>query len=105
MRERAFRIRLDRDNYLRVRIMVDRGDVVDFVVQYETVVDGAIVPIVRFDGSHGQGHRDLLNARGEVIQKDWLPSHNDNKQSLAHAYTELRENWRYYLQQFMERSA
>jgi hypothetical protein len=102
MRERAFFIYLAPENQLRVRIMVDRGEIVDFVVQYETVVNDVMQPVVRYDGSHGQGHRDLLDARGDVIQKDWLPSHYDNKQSLAYAHAELRANWQHYRLRFME---
>lgn len=88
---------------IRYRISTDRGQVVDFVVQYETFIDNKLYPVVRYDGSHGQGHRDILNARGETVDKHWLPDHMNLKACLAFADRDLRANWETYRDQFLER--
>lgn len=102
MRERAFFVRFDEENRLRERIMVDRGRILDFVVQYELVIDDVYVPVVRYDASHGHGHRDLLDTRGQVLDKQWLPSHFNHSQSFAHADADLRANWHRYRVRFLE---
>jgi hypothetical protein len=88
---------------LRYRIRTDHGQVVDFVVQYETEIAGTFVAVVRYDASHGHGHRDLLSIDGSTIRKDWLPAHLDLKECLDYAADDLRSNWRRYREQFLER--
>ena len=90
-------------NRIRYRILTDPGQVLDFVVQYETLIDGNYRPVVRYDGSRGQGHRDILNLRGETVDKWWLPDHLDLKGSLKYGSTDLRSNWRRYRDTFLER--
>jgi hypothetical protein len=87
---------------LRYRILTERGQVFDFVVQYETVILGEFRPVVRYDASHGRGHRDLLDAEGGTVRKDWLPEDLSLKECLNYAALDLRVNWREYRQQFME---
>lgn len=92
----------DQDNLLRYRFVTERGEVVDFMVQYETFIDGTRYRIVRYDGSHGQGHRDILNARGETVDKHWLPGHMSLADCLTYASMELRNNWQAYRDRFLE---
>ncbi len=93
----------DEENRLRERIKTDRGKIMDFVVQYELVIDDAFVPVVRYDASHGHGHRDLLDSRGQVVEKYWLPSYFDHNQSFTYAEAEVRANWPRYRERFLER--
>jgi hypothetical protein len=58
----------EEEDYLRVWIRTDQGTVVDFVAQYEAILSEFIYPVVRYDGSHGRGHRDLLDRHGETIR-------------------------------------
>lgn len=60
-------------DYVRVRIGVEHGIVVRFTVQYETVVDEQVFPVVRYDSAHGVAHRDRLDRRGQVVEKTWFP--------------------------------
>jgi hypothetical protein len=98
-----FFIRLDDGDRLRVMIATDRGTVEDFVVQYEILVDGRPLPVVRYDGSHGRGHRDTLDERGRTIAKGWLPVGMTTKQALEHALDDLRTSWPRYRHEFLER--
>lgn len=96
-------IRTEAGNRIRYRILTERGRVVDFVVQYETLIEGLYRPVVRYDGSHGRGHRDILNMRGETIDKWWLPDHMDLNDALAYGSEDLRANWKQYRDRFLER--
>lgn len=87
---------------LRYRLVTERGQVFDFVVQYEVLVNEEFCPAVRYDASHGHGHRDLLGSDGQTIRKDWLPGHMNLKECLSYASTDLRVNWEQYRQQFLE---
>jgi hypothetical protein len=87
---------------LRYRILTEHGQVVDFVVQFETEILGEFRPVVRYDASHGHGHRDLLDAKGDTVKKDWLPEDFSFKQCLDHAALDLRVNWKKYRQHFVE---
>ncbi len=73
MPEKRYLLDLDEeqkvDDYIRVWIRTERGTVVDFVAQYEAIVQDRIYPVARYDGSHGRGHRDLLDRHGETIRK------------------------------------
>lgn len=90
-------------NRIRYRIKTDRGTVVDFVVQYEMLMGESYQPVVRYDGSHGQGHRDILDIRGETIDKRWLPEHMDLGACLDYGRDDLRANWESYRDRFLER--
>ena len=57
------------DNYsterIRISIDVENGKVGDIVVQYETMIDGKWVAIVRYDCAHGFLHRDVMYPNGD----------------------------------------
>lgn len=90
---------------LRVRIRTERGRVVDFVVQYELELAGLPAPVVRYDGSHGRGHRDVLDRRGATIvgRKRWLPEEWTLEQALAYGRQDLLQNWPRYRDDFLRR--
>jgi hypothetical protein len=104
MPERDYEVEIEPGDRLRVRLITERGDVLDFVVQLETRVGDDYVPTVRYDCSHGFAHRDTLNGRGEVVEKAPMPEHMTYKQCLAYAENDLRSNWRQYKKWFMERA-
>lgn len=92
---------LGSEDFMRVKIITDRGQVVDFVVQYETIIDGQTYPVVRYDGSHGQAHRDLLDARGRIVSKRWFQV--DYPEALALGIQDIRANWSRYREDFLRR--
>lgn len=101
MGRKDFFIRFDPDNRLRVRIVTEPGrGVVEFLVQYETRIDGRFRPVVRYDTAHGDAHRDLLDAQGRNLEKHWLPGW-DYGQALQHAIADLRANWPRYRHNFL----
>ena len=92
----------DDGDVIRYRIRTVRGQVVDFVIQYEALIAQQLVPVVRYDASHGRGHRDILDARGETVDKYWLPEHMDFKGCLAYAVGDVKENRHMYREKFLE---
>lgn len=93
----------DPEDLLRVRIVTDRGIVVDFVAQYEVVLDGKHYPVVRYDGSHGRGHRDLLDRYGETIDKRWMAENITLGQALTFGIQDIRARWERYRGEFLAR--
>lgn len=90
---------LNLNSQLRYRINTERGHVTGFVVQLEVEIDERLYAVVRYDCAHGQPHRDILNAAGHVIDKQWLSFEYET--ALNQADSDLRENWRHYREEFI----
>lgn len=88
---------------LRVRIMTERGHVVDFVVQYEAFIADAYRPIVRHDASHGQAHRGVFSWNGDTVRKDWARPGITLGEALDEAINDLSESWARELGAFIRR--
>lgn len=106
---RAFTTAMDGDttehHRMRVRFENDGNVMVRFMVQYETLLGSTWRPVVRFDTSHGEAHRDTYDPSGEQIEKLWLgvtePPFNDLYTSM---YEDLKLNWRQLYQEFLDRN-
>ncbi len=88
------------DIQLRHRHVQDRGRVLSFVVQLELWWRSGWQPITRYDTAHGFAHRDLIHPDGRVDKttmglEDW-------NQALDTALEDLKANWSWYRQRFME---
>ena len=51
---------------LRVIARKDKGEILEFVAQYEALISGEWRPVVRYDTAHGFAHKDIIKANGEV---------------------------------------
>ena len=99
MPDEDFEVPLDpeRLNWLRARFTTANGQVVRFAVQYETVVEGKRLPLVRYDNAHGTSHRDILKD-GEPPQKLWFEGMSPGE-VMTMAIQDLKLNWRRYKRQ------
>lgn len=88
-------------DWLRVRIWTERGQVVRFTVQYETTLAGEPLPVVRYDTAHGRTHRDRMNRRGEEVEKEFTLDLS-LRDAIIDAERDLRHNWRRYRRAFFE---
>jgi hypothetical protein len=88
---------------MRVRMNRDHNMVVDFVVQFEALIDESFLPVVRYDGSHGVPHRDLLDWSGKTIDKHWAAEGTTMGDALTEAIRDIRSNWEYYREAFLRR--
>ncbi|MFN8591648.1 MAG: hypothetical protein U0031_09340 [Thermomicrobiales bacterium] len=82
-----------------MRIWKENGQVVRFVVQYETTINGRRVPVVRYDTAHGFPHRDEMFRSGAQV-KTPMPETLTLYQALQVAEADIRPHWRTYRQQF-----
>jgi hypothetical protein len=100
-RKEFFKI-LDRDGHdrLRVRLDVDNGELINLVVQYESLIENKWTAIVRYDIEHGFFHRDLMTPKGEKIKTPIeMP---DLKTATIYAEQDIKDKWEIYKQKFLK---
>ena len=100
MRQVEFHRRLNDENALRVRFGVDRGQVVEFVVQLECRFVGSEkwVPVVRYDTAHDFAHCDRLHPY-EPTTKEAMVTNNYNE-ALDIAMNDLISRWSEYRRRY-----
>jgi hypothetical protein len=97
MSERTFVIALsERGDVLWVRIVKERGVVVDYALRYETVINGEVVQVVPCDGSHGRGHCHWVDSDGKRAQRLWAREGLDLGDALTEQIEDLAANWQRY---------
>jgi hypothetical protein len=79
--------------------VIDRGQVIQFVVQYETFIEGAWYPVIRYDTAHGFPHIDRIRADGTVEKIPLLT--NDLGEGLTFADQDIDENWERYKEAYL----
>jgi hypothetical protein len=72
------------------------------MVQYETTLEGRRVPVVRYDNAHGFAHRDLLNRRGQVVEKIRLANDPGPGIALNLGERDIHDNWPQYRERFLK---
>jgi hypothetical protein len=101
-RERAFFIQETHRDRIRVWMVREGPQLVDFLVQYEGKFNDQWEPVIRYDQAHGFLHRDRIDPRGELDRKDRVP-YGNLKDALTEAIRELRANWPEYRRWYRER--
>ena len=100
MKEAQFSVLLtseDRYRHYHVRF---RRNILSFVVQYETRLEGKWLPVVRYDTRHGFAHRDLLDKKGKKLKTPMFT--DDYSEALTFAECDIQSNWRIYKQRFLK---
>jgi len=99
-REVEYSVRLSARDRYRHRHTREKGKVIYFSIQLETMIEGKWYPIVRYDTAHGFAHRDLLSGKGETITKTpiFVRDYND---ALVFAESDLKANWVIYRERFL----
>lgn len=77
-----------------------QGKVVRFVVQYETLVEGAWCPVVRYDTAHGFPHVDRMFPDGRVEKMPLLTT--DVAEALTVADEDIEEHWETYKADYLQ---
>lgn len=90
----------DRLDWIRTRIRTERGKVVHFTVQYETIVEGKRLVVIRYDSAHGFPHVDVLNLRGDVISKKPMADGLPQDMAVSIGVKDIRENWTTFRKRF-----
>ena len=86
---------------LRERIDIDKGQIIDFVVQYESFINEKWVALVRYDFAHGYFHRDKITPDGKK-EKQKIDI-NDRKTAHTYAEQDLTERWKFYKKQYVKK--
>ncbi len=96
MNETNFVIYLDetQKNRYRHRHVWDRGEVMEFCIQYEAFIAGQWCPILRYDTAHRQPHRDILHPDGTQT-KEMYPNYS-HAEILTIGQRDIIENWLIY---------
>jgi hypothetical protein len=94
--ETSFLIYLDAAQVNRYRHwhMWDRGEVTEFMIQYETFIGDRWHPILRYDSAHGQAHRDLIHPDGTQT-KEMYPNYS-YAEIMTIGQRDIIENWLTY---------
>ena len=101
MRLVAFNYIFDKDNVLRIRFELDRGQVLSFVVQLECFFEEfGWFPVVRYDTAHGFAHRDTMLPNGEVEKIEIAVGNYQG--GLNYAIDDLKANWQAYRRRYEE---
>jgi hypothetical protein len=85
----------------RVIFEVERGKILKFVVQLESLGGDLWAPVVRYDTAHGVAHRDRYMADGAISRHEMLPVSEYN-QALTFAIRDVRSNWEDWLREYQE---
>ncbi|MDR1747206.1 MAG: hypothetical protein LBR49_08055 [Tannerella sp.] len=89
------------NNCIRVRLVTENGSLTDVMYQYETLIDGEWVAIVRYDCAHGFFHRDVLFPNGDeekrVIEVGSL------KNASQFAEQDLKDRWEWYRERYIKK--
>ena len=88
-------------NWLRIKFVRAGKDLVIFLAQYEILIGEEVYPVVRYDGAHGFAHRDLLDRRGDVIDKQPLLGNPSFAEALDIGRHDILANWRQYRANFL----
>ena len=103
MGEKTFFKYLDKETTERIRmkISVEKGKVVDIVVQYESFITNNWMAIVRYDCAHGYFHRDILTPKGDKIKQSIVIENLEH--ALQYAEQDIKDRWKLYKQRFIKK--
>lgn len=74
--------------------VLERGKVVRFSVQYESLIGGEWRAIVRYDTAHGRPHKDLLHPNGAQERQDFRGY--SPAEVLVLGERDIKANWQQY---------
>lgn len=76
-REKSYKRYLSGDDILHVRMVIEKGLVIEFAIAYELIVDGISYQPCRIDNAHGEVHIDAFRASGERLPRAHLGKFNE----------------------------
>ncbi len=79
-------------NWMRLRFVTMQGNVIDVTVQNETVVDGRLTPVARYDTHHDRPHLDMLYHDGRQ-EKRWINEAPPYNGIMQEAVDDFISNW------------
>lgn len=99
IKEVEFTVMLTQEDRYRHQHVRFRGNILSFVVQYETRIKDKWLPVVRYDTGHGFAHRDLFDKKGNKSKTPIFTE--DYNKALTFAEYDIRSNWKIYKKAFL----
>ncbi len=93
-------INLTDEDRVRHKHIIIKNKVVEFTVQYETLINDKWYPVVRYDTFHGFPHKDIINPDGTKHKIQLFIF--DYNQALTFAEDDIKVNWQLYKKAFKE---
>jgi hypothetical protein len=88
------------EDRIRFRFKLEKGKVVDMMIQLECLISGKWNEVVRYDFAHGFFHRDMISPKGEKEKKK---IEIDNlKTATVYAEEDLKDRWEWYKQNYLK---
>ncbi|MBN4049693.1 hypothetical protein JYT36_00535 [Bacteroidales bacterium AH-315-N07] len=100
MKETEFTIVLSDGVRKRHQHKLEKGKVVNFVVQLEVQFKNKWKPVIRYDCAHGFSHIDKYDKKGNQ-KKEKL--NLDFQNALTLADHDINENWKKYIKTFLKK--
>jgi hypothetical protein len=85
---------------LRIRLEVEKGELINFVVQYESFIGNKWTAIVRYDMEHGFFHRDFMMPKGEKIKTPLEIT--DLISASIYAEQDIKDKWEFYKHKYLK---
>ena len=96
--EYLFYLTAESTERLRVYAQKEKGEILEFVVQYEAIISGEWQSIVRYDTAHGFAHKDIIKADGTTVKQPlFFETYN---LAFTFATLDLKANWKQYRDNF-----
>ena len=86
---------------LRFGIGTRKGKVTDVLIQLELHLDGEWRPVVRYDNAHDFAHRDVLDPKGNQVEKTPLKL-GSLAEVLQYAEQDLIDRFEWYIERFLK---
>ena len=101
MNEKEFYIYLGNHfkDRIRLRFIINKGEITDLVLQYEAKIEEKWFAIVRYDCAHGFFYRDLLHPNGDKEKK--IIDVPNLKYAFTFAKQDLEDKWEWYKEQYL----
>lgn len=99
MPSKDYRIWLSDSAYIVVDLTMFKGQVVSFVVRLMAIQGGREYNVARYDTAHGAPHRDRLDRKGAVREKQWVFG-LDLDAALNYAVEDFKNNYERYLEEW-----
>ena len=103
MRKVEFVVELDKlgNDRMRVKIVTEKGELLEIVYQYESFVKNKWYEIVRYDCTHGFFHRDIIWPNGKKEKQEIII---DNlKTASKYAEQDIKDRWEWYKTRFVKK--
>ncbi len=91
---------VDGNERMRVRLKIIKGELIDIVFQYESLIEKKWTPIVRYDLAHGFFHRDVLKP-GEEKEKTVIEITGLREASIF-AEQDIKDKWEFYKLRYLK---